>query len=84
MKPRTPFVVTVCAALLLGAVMVVASEGSKAAPAGEAATLILVDGAIEQLPAALAARPAGEPPQLYGDGRASERVLEALLREFDG
>ncbi len=37
MKPRTPFVVTVCAALLLGAVMVVASEGSKAAPAGEAA-----------------------------------------------
>lgn len=34
--------------------------------------------------AALAARPAGEPPQIYGDGRASERVLDALLREFDG
>lgn len=37
MNPRTPFAATACAALLLGAVMVIASDGSKAAPPGVAA-----------------------------------------------
>lgn len=32
--------------------------------------------------AALAPRPPGEPPALYGDGRASERVLQSLRRAF--
>ncbi|MCB1038276.1 MAG: UDP-N-acetylglucosamine 2-epimerase (non-hydrolyzing) [Acidimicrobiales bacterium] len=33
--------------------------------------------------AALADRPAGDPPALYGDGRASERVLRSVRRAFD-
>ncbi len=32
--------------------------------------------------AALADRPAGEPPELYGDGHASERVLARLRQRF--
>jgi UDP-GlcNAc3NAcA epimerase len=33
--------------------------------------------------AALAERPEGDPPALYGDGHASERVLASLRRRFD-
>ena len=45
---------------------------------------VLVDLDTERALAALARRPPAERPPLYGDGRAGERVVEALVRRMGG
>ena len=50
----------------------------------DAAWNVLVDLDTERALAALARRPPAERPPLYGDGRAGERVVEALVRRMGG
>jgi len=45
---------------------------------------VLVDLDTERALTALARRPPAERPPLYGDGRAGERVVEALVRRMGG